>query len=174
MKHAIFMLLATFCFSCVGLKPNPQYTSEGESRLPPPRRETEQPPEYMNPRFESLLREQIDSYLGVPYEWGGMSYRGIDCSGLVANVFRQAVNISLPRNAEAMFHEGVVVSRRHLRFGDLVFFENIDSRGISHVGIYMGDGKFVHASSSQGVVVDDLNSSYYLKQYVGARRIYTH
>jgi cell wall-associated NlpC family hydrolase len=127
------------------------------------------------------MKVLIESYIGTPYQYGGVSYQGIDCSGLVTEVYRRGLNISLPRNTEALFCEGVgeVVPRRNLRFGDLVFFRDMeeherdnDGCGVSHVGIYMGDEVFVHSSISRGVTEDDINSSYYARRYAGARRVY--
>ena len=109
-------------------------------------------------------------YLGARYRYGGSSSRGFDCSGFTAYIYRQH-GISLPHNSAAQYRVGTPVSRSELRPGDLVFFRTRGHR-ISHVGIYIGDGKFVHASSARGRVrVDTLDSGYYHQRYVGARRI---
>ncbi len=109
-------------------------------------------------------------YRGVRYRWGGMSTRGMDCSGLVALVLRD-YGIKAPHNSKALYKLGKQVSREDLQPGDLVFFHTTRA-GISHVGIYIGDGKFVHASSSKGRVrVDRLDTGYYSRRYVGARRV---
>lgn len=108
-------------------------------------------------------------YLGVPYVWGGTSFGGVDCSGFVWAVFAKN-GIYLPRTADAQYEEGRHVSTRDLRAGDLVFFQTY-ALGASHVGIYLGNGKFVHASSSNGVRVDQLAEDYYSSRYLGARRL---
>jgi cell wall-associated NlpC family hydrolase len=108
-------------------------------------------------------------YLGVPYVWGGTSFGGVDCSGFVWAVFAKN-GIYLPRTADAQFEEGRRVLTRDLRAGDLVFFQTY-ALGASHVGIYLGNGKFVHASSSNGVRVDQLTEDYYSSRYLGARRL---
>ena len=109
-------------------------------------------------------------YLGARYRYGGSGSRGFDCSGFTAYIYRQH-GISLPHNSAAQYRVGKPVSRSELRPGDLVFFRT-RGRRISHVGIYIGDGKFVHASSARGRVrIDTLNSGYYHQRYVGARRI---
>jgi LysM repeat protein len=108
-------------------------------------------------------------YLGVPYVWGGTSFGGVDCSGFVWAVFAKN-GIYLPRTADAQYEEGRHVSSRDLRAGDLVFFQTY-ALGASHVGIYLGNGKFVHASSSNGVRVDQLAEDYYSSRYIGARRL---
>jgi len=110
------------------------------------------------------------AYRGVPYRYAGMSSRGMDCSGMVARVL-QTHGIKAPHNAAAMYRLGVPVPRGKLRSGDLVFFHTT-RRGISHVGIFVGNGKFVHASSGGGCVeVDRLDQGYYYQRFVGARRI---
>lgn len=109
-------------------------------------------------------------YLGARYRYGGSSSRGFDCSGFTAYIYRQH-GIHLPHNSAAQYRVGKPVSRSELKPGDLVFFRTRGNR-ISHVGIYIGNGKFVHASSARGRVrVDTLNSGYYHQRYVGARRI---
>ena len=109
-------------------------------------------------------------YRGVRYRWGGMSTRGMDCSGLVALVLRD-YGINAPHNSKALYKLGEAVSREELEAGDLVFFHTTRP-GISHVGMYIGEGKFVHASSSKGRVrVDRLDTGYYSKRLVGARRV---
>ena len=110
------------------------------------------------------------NYLGVPYVWGGTSPSGFDCSGLVYYVFRQH-GISLNRTAATQYQHGSYVSKANLQPGDLVFFQNTYKSGISHVGIYIGSGQFIHASSSQGVTVSYLSNSYWSSHYYGARRI---
>ena len=125
------------------------------------------------PAFE--VQEMLDtalSYLGVPYRFGGASPRtGFDCSGLVNHVFRQAFGLSLPRTAREIARNGAAVARGELLPGDLVFF---NTRGFlnSHVGIYLGDSKFVHAPNARGRVrIDDLDDTYSRTRFNGARRI---
>jgi hypothetical protein len=125
------------------------------------------------PAFE--VQEMLDtalSYLGVPYRFGGASPRtGFDCSGLVNHVFRQAFGLSLPRTAREIARNGAAVARGELLPGDLVFF---NTRGFlnSHVGIYLGDSKFVHAPNARSRVrIDDMEDTYYRTRFNGARRI---
>ena len=114
--------------------------------------------------------EAAMQYRGVRYRYGGMTTRGMDCSGLVARVL--AIHgIDAPHNSRALYRLGRAVSRRDLRPGDLVFFDT-NGRGISHVGIYVGEGKFIHASSGRGRVrIDTLEEGYYHRKYAGARRV---
>ena len=109
------------------------------------------------------------NYLGVPYVFGGTSPYGFDCSGYVQYVFAKS-GISLPRTADVQYEVGTPISTTDLVTGDLVFFSTY-TYGASHVGIYVGDGQFIHASSSRGVTVDSLGSSYWSSHYIGARRI---
>lgn len=108
--------------------------------------------------------------LGVPYLWGGESMRGFDCSGLVQYVFSKN-GISLPRTCTTQYKEGVSVKKADLLPGDLVFFANTYASGISHVGIYIGNGEFIHASSSHGVMISELSNSYWTSHYYGCRRV---
>jgi cell wall-associated NlpC family hydrolase len=109
-------------------------------------------------------------YIGVPYVWGGSTPSGFDCSGLVQYVFKQH-GITLNRTTKTQYQHGTFVAKINLQPGDLVFFQNTYTTGISHVGIYIGSGEFIHASSSQGVTISSLSNSYWSSHYYGARRV---
>jgi cell wall-associated NlpC family hydrolase len=116
--------------------------------------------------------ERAMSWIGVKYRFGGGDEaRGFDCAGFVRRVF-STVGIQLPRSAATQFREGCVVALDELQPGDLVFFRNTYKRGISHVGIYLGDHLFIHAPSrKRSVTVDRLDAPYYRKHFAGGRRV---
>jgi len=125
-----------------------------------------------------LAQQLVDyalEYVGVRYVWGGASPNtGFDCSGFTSYIFR-TFDMSLTRNASGQFRDnGVHIDKSELTPGDLVFASSNGGRSVTHVGIYIGDGEFVHASSARGaVMVSDLNSSYQLSVWHGAKRVMT-
>lgn len=141
----------------------------GCSTVPPemPRAETEPVGEQ---RAEALLQALLS--LGVDYRYGGKTpATGFDCSGLVAHVFREAYGIQLPHNARAQSEYGRRVGLAELRAGDLVFYNTLN-RPYSHVGIYLGDGRFLHAPKTGAQVrVESISAAYWSKRFDGARRL---
>lgn len=118
------------------------------------------------------LKKSAYSFLGARYRFGGSSRNSLDCSSFTQQVFRDQ-KISLPRTAREQFYVGNEVVRGDLRKGDLVFFQTY-ARFPSHVGIYLGNRKMIHASSSRdhrGVVISSMDTPYYLARYLGARRV---
>ena len=112
------------------------------------------------------------SLTGTPYKFGGTSPEtGFDCSGFVSYVFGQAANVTLPHGARAISQLGKAIPLDQLKPGDLVFFNTL-RKAFSHVGIYLGEGRFIHApSSGGGVHIVDMNDSYWMKNFNGARRL---
>ncbi len=117
------------------------------------------------------LRKKIDDVVGTPYRWGGTTTSGFDCSGFILYIFKQ-YDTKLPRTSNSQSKIGTKVDKGELRPGDLVFF-NTNGKGVSHAGIYVGDGQFAHSSSSKGVRISKLSDTYYSKRYVTARRVVT-
>ena len=115
---------------------------------------------------KSLTRDAL-RFLGTPYVFGGTTASGFDCSGFVQHVFAM-LGVSVPRTADAQFYAGRR-AKGGIKTGDLVFFQTYEP-GPSHVGIYLGNGKFVHASS-HGVMVSSLSDSYWSVRYLGAKRV---
>jgi cell wall-associated NlpC family hydrolase len=109
-------------------------------------------------------------YIGTPYEWGGTSPGGFDCSGFIQYVYSKN-GINLPRSTTDQYQRGEAVKKSNLQPGDLVFLANTYRKGVSHVGIYIGEGNVIHASSSKGVTISSLSGSYFSEHYLGSRRI---
>ena len=127
-------------------------------------------------RFAGTTVNEIISYaknfLGITYVYGGASPHGFDCSGFTKYVFSK-IGINLPHQAKQQIEKGAAIqSKAELLPGDLVFFKTKGSGTINHVGIYLGDNRFIHASSGYGAVrISPLDSGYYFHRYVGARRL---
>lgn len=111
-----------------------------------------------------MLYEMIDEWIGVPYRYAGLSKKGIDCSGFVSVVYKNITHKTVPRTTKDLYNSISAISRSQLQEGDLVFF-NYSGKKNSHVGIYLHNGKFVHASSSKGVIISDLNNPHYKQTF---------
>lgn len=119
---------------------------------------------------EKMLMEVI-KYLGTPYKYGGNTKAGMDCSAFTQILFKDVFNISLERSARLQYNQGrEVLGKDELMFGDLVFFNTRKRVRPGHVGIYIGDNLFAHASTKKGVTITALDYDYYAKRYMGARR----
>jgi lipoprotein Spr len=114
---------------------------------------------------------KVIEYLNTPYLWGGTTKRGIDCSAFVQTVMYQALGVMIPRTSYEQSHVGTPVERNELKFGDLVFFDTMRKGRTTHVGIYLSDDFFVHSGSKTGVIVASLNTDFYARTYLGAKRV---
>ncbi len=112
----------------------------------------------------------IENWYGTPYQLGGTTRDGIDCSAFVRQLYNDVYNLGLLRTSREQFSHAYSINKDDLKEGDLVFFK-IRSKNISHVGVYLSGGKFVHASVSRGVVISDLDDRYWRKYYAGAGRV---
>ncbi len=118
---------------------------------------------------ETPLNSTVDSLEGAPYKWAGTTEKGFDCSGFTAYVFAK-FGIDLPHSSKSQNKEGYWIPKEDLRPGDLVFF-NTDGKGVSHVGIYLGEGEFIHSATNKGVMKNQMSEAYYENRYVSARRV---
>jgi len=110
--------------------------------------------------------KEAKKYAGTPYKWGGTTPKGFDCSGYLNYVYQKAAGVNLSRTVEGIYKQGTKVSKPQV--GDIVFFETYKP-GASHAGIYIGNGQFIHSSSSKGVSVASMSSSYWSKRYLGSK-----
>lgn len=117
----------------------------------------------------NLLQEQHAEWKGTPYQYGGTSRSGVDCSGFTFRTYKDKLGLLLPRTTLKQVKLGSSVSRSALRTGDLVFFKI--SKRLKHVGIYMEKNQFIHASSSKGVMISSLKNPYWSSRYWTARRL---
>jgi probable lipoprotein NlpC len=118
---------------------------------------------------KDLIRE-VSGWIGTPYKYGGSDRSGTDCAGFTMSVYKKVFNIGLYRSATDQVKNTELIEKINLKCGDLVFFK-ISGNHVSHVGLYIADNKFVHASSKRGVVVNDLNEDYYKKYFYSAGRV---
>jgi lipoprotein Spr len=117
----------------------------------------------------SLIHQEYLKWEGTPHKMGGNSFRGVDCSGFVHQLYDRVFDLKLPRSTRQLTGVGQQISRQHLEPGDLVFFRPPSYP--RHVGIYIGHSKFIHASTSAGVTTSDMNSNYWRKAYWMSRRV---
>ncbi|TVQ06454.1 MAG: NlpC/P60 family protein [Bacteroidetes bacterium] len=190
----IFIFLLVLSSSCSHLRNTPSYREEGRDRFgPSPAREpsTAAAPRYanlpaadaafyasksrklgytLNGNENPALLTEIVRWLGTPYQFGGTTPNGVDCSGLAQVVYRRVYDIDLERVTVNMAQRTRRVNQRNLREGDLIFFK-INNRNVSHVGIYISNNKFVHASTSRGVIINDLDEAYYKRNFAFGGRV---
>ncbi|CAM4501799.1 C40 family peptidase [Paenibacillus typhae] len=115
------------------------------------------------------IESEVSEVIGTPYKYGGTTTAGFDCSGFILHIMDN-YKLDLPRTSQTQAKTGSYVEKEDLRAGDLVFF-NTNGRGISHAGIYIGENKFAHSSTSKGVTISSLSEGYYKDRYVTARRV---
>jgi cell wall-associated NlpC family hydrolase len=125
-------------------------------------------PTSIDPR---LFRRVVDAYVGTPYKRGGDNLRGIDCSNLVSSIYRDYDGTQLPESTRGLLRLSGVIEFDDLQIGDLVFFKFAETRSPSHVGVYLGDKRFIHASETNGVIISSIEENTYRSAYYGARRV---
>ena len=120
--------------------------------------------------FNCRLYDEISSWLGTPYRYAGKNEKGIDCSGFVNRIYLNVYGLPLCGNSSVLYQSIDHIKKNKLKEGDLVFFK-IHRKRISHVGIYLGENKFVHSSRTNGVIVSDLDDLYYKKRFICGGRL---
>lgn len=115
------------------------------------------------------LISEANRWLGTPYSYGGTTTGGTDCSGLVMSLYRDVTGVKIPRTTREQVRYCTNLARNNIRPGDLVFFAN--GKEVSHVGLYVGNGSMIHASSSRGVIVSDIDSGYWARRYLTGGRV---
>lgn len=118
---------------------------------------------------DTLLLSFMDEWYGVKYRYGGSTKRGIDCSAFSCEMLSRVFGYQVPRTVREQYQACTLLTKEELREGDLVFFNT--KGGISHVGVFLMNNKFVHASSSSGVMISDLNEAYFAKRFLGGGRV---
>ena len=119
--------------------------------------------------FNMRMLEFIEEWYGTPYRYGGMTKKGVDCSAFVNFLMSAVYGLAIPRNSKEQYSAAKKIKKKQLGEGDLVFFNT--RGGISHVGVYLGNNKFVHASTSSGVIISDIDEDYFARRYVGSGRV---
>lgn len=117
------------------------------------------------------LLQRIHFYLGTPYKFGGTSRRGMDCSGFVVTVYRESYKMKLARSSEKIYSQCQKIVDENLKIGDLVFFADRSKQKIGHVGIFLGEERFAHASVNSGVIISKFDEEYYRSRYLGGGRV---
>jgi len=168
MKYIFYSLIIALIFTGCSRKPHtkPKHTSHKNTIK---KSYSVKQSNQNNSSTLNRLYTQYRGWKGTPYKYGGLSKRGVDCSGFIYQSYKDVFNISLPRSTTEQVKQGKRVYINQLHAGDLVFFKT--GRNVRHVGIYLEKGKFVHASSSKGVIISSMHTGYWKDSYWQARRI---
>ncbi|MGB4812459.1 MAG: C40 family peptidase [Methylophilaceae bacterium] len=168
----LYAFLALISTACAAIEPGPEQATLVIT--PTPTTEQTQMQEVDSTwaeRVREVLMNAV-SLTGIRYKYGGNTPEtGFDCSGFVSYVYKQTINLTLPHNAQAISQIGKAIPRQQLQAGDLVFFKTIKN-AISHVGIYMGENRFIHAPNSRGQVrIESMDEGYWAKRFSSAQRL---
>ena len=144
-----------FCIAIIGCQSTARYRSASNAS-----------------RDSNRLEQFISEWIGTPYQYGGLSKNGVDCSGFVLILMQEVYGIRLPRTSYDQYKRGYKITRNRLRKGDLVFFNIFPKRGVDHVGFCLGGDKFIHVGTNTGVIISKLSEDYYSKCYYGACRYF--
>ncbi len=172
MRAALGIIAVCFFLAVTGCAPSTRYSGTVNRPRPETNQTTTANPSSETPSRidKAKMNKVIAQYMSVPYRSGGTGKLGLDCSGFVYVVYRDYNETRLPLTVSSQYRLDHRVDYDNLSYGDLVFF-NTNKRKVSHVGIYLGAGKFVHASKSRGVTIGNLTDGYWIERYSGARRV---
>lgn len=173
-RMLVCLVLAAATAGCAGHAPRPADQASSSVPSAPATHihtpaTTTPPTSSEDATLEHALREYYQDWRGVPYRLGGRSRSGIDCSSFVRQTMTAVDSLNLPRTTTRQVRRGQAISRDNLAPGDLVFFRT--GRSSRHVGIFVGSGRFMHASSSRGVTISRLDNSYWRRHYWQSRRV---
>lgn len=163
---SIFALIITSCGSSKNTAKLVKKTPVGSETVV--NEPTLRVPSTLSPQSQSLLNE-ANQWLGTPYKYGGSTKDGVDCSGFVMQVYLSSLAIKLPRNSKEQSDYCTPANKTELIPGDLLFFGS--GKTISHVGIFIGDSRMIHASTSKGVIISDINEEYYIRNFKGSGKV---
>ncbi|MCC6181620.1 MAG: C40 family peptidase [Bacteroidia bacterium] len=176
-KYALLLLIVTLLVACkarketVKTKPN---TKESVAVNSKSNLLKKQYAEKLSVSESAITNEAlyqfIDDWMGVPYKYAGKDKRGIDCSALTSTLYQQVYQKKISDNTKSLVEETKKITKQELKEGDLVFFIT-NGKSISHVGVYLHNNKFVHASSKKGVMISDLNEPYFIKTFSRAASV---
>lgn len=136
-----------------------------------PERHNGEPGFDVNRSLAERIVKSARQWLGTPYRYGGQDRKGTDCSGMTMSLFRDVAGVAIPRNSGAQYEYCVSIGHEDLQPGDLVFFSGSKGGAVSHVGLYVGDRRMIHASGSRGVMESSLDETYWLTHYYGSGRV---
>lgn len=171
MKRALLIIiLAALLTSCHSHRKAAEKTPH-EAYAPKVERIEEEPATVFPKGKRTDLVKEARKWIGTRYKYGGESRKGVDCSGLVMCVYRDRAGIKLPRNSAQQQEFCTPLKREQLLEADLVFFSSSRKGRVSHVGLYIGEGRFIHSSTSKGVIISSLDEDYYRRHYHSAGRV---
>lgn len=163
MKLPVAIALSIVILS--GCTPYPRYRTGGSEKPP-----VVESFEGMSTNERLKMGEIMQGYLGRPYKGRSKYAKGVDCSLFSREVFKKFNGTMIPRTVAEQYKHGHAVHQHQLRYGDLVFYRT-ERNKVSHVGIFVGDERFIHASTSRGVIITGMHETYWLKRYAGSRRV---
>jgi len=171
-KYLFFGLITLYFVSCKSHKKT--HTTEDKKELTSNKSLKKKYAEKLGVKESDIKNEKlyafINDWYGVPYKYAGKDKKGIDCSGLTATLYQSVYQKKISPSTKALAEETKKIKDSDLKEGDLLFF-NTDGKKVSHVGVYLQNNKFVHASTKKGVMISDLNEPYFKKTYLHAGRV---